>query len=87
MNRSRSDVFAPFLKFFASGRLAFGFLAMLMQVSLLLWPAASRWAKKAREREEIEKLLQELSETHRPALSAVTKIIYPEVAKKIQQPA
>ena len=67
MDYSRSVNFAPFLTFFELRRFVFVLLAVLMQSSLFLWPIASRWAREAREQETLQKLLNELSETHRPA--------------------
>ena len=87
MNHSRSVDFVPFLTFFASGRFSIGFLTMLMQMSLFLWPTATRWAREAREQENVQKLLKELSETHRPPLASASKVAYPEITKKFRQPA
>jgi hypothetical protein len=77
----------PCMSFFLSGRPALGVLTLLMQVSLLLWPTAARWAKEMQEHDNIKKLLQELSETYRPALVAADEPAYPAISKKFQQPA
>jgi len=55
----------PCSSFFNEGRLFLGILALLMQVTLILWPVAAQWANKTAERSGVEKLLAELSETHR----------------------
>ena len=54
--------FLPCAVFFANGRTISGIGALLMQATLVLWPAASRWAFQAEERKGIEALLDELSE-------------------------
>jgi hypothetical protein len=55
----------PCASFFSEGRLLLGFIVLLMQLSLVLWPAAIRLSRRTSERSGVEKLLAELSETHR----------------------
>lgn len=52
----------PCTVFLANGRVFAAIAALLMQVSLLLWPIASLWALRLEERKELETLLSELSE-------------------------
>jgi hypothetical protein len=42
-----------------------GALALLMQISLVLWPTATRWAQRANEKSDIDKYLAELSAANR----------------------
>ena len=49
----------------ADGRPVAGIIALFLQATLVLWPVASRWAHVSRERDGIERLLNELSETNR----------------------
>ncbi len=55
----------PFAAFLAEGRVVPGIIALFMQVSLVLWPMAVRWARANDEQTGMEKKLAELSETHR----------------------
>lgn len=55
----------PCAAFFAEGRIYAGFVAFFMQLSVVLWPVAARWARAKGERAGVEKKLAELSETHR----------------------
>jgi hypothetical protein len=87
MKHQSSAGMAPFMVFFMSGRPGLGLLTLLMQVSLVLWPTASRWAKEAQEQDNIRHLLQELSETYRPALVTAAEPAYPVITKKFRQPA
>lgn len=87
MKHPSSVGLAPCMAFFLSGRPACGVLALMMQVSLLLWPAAVHWAKKVKEQDGIQRLLQELSETYRPALASTAGPVYPAISKTFQQPA
>lgn len=74
--------FFPCAGFLAEGSWGKGVAAALMQISLVLWPLAARWARAQRERGAIEKLLHELSETH-----AVPQMRYPYTGKKFRQAA
>ncbi len=87
MKHPSSVGIAPCMTFFLSGRLALGVLTLLMQVSLLLWPMAVRWAKEVKEQDNIQRLLQGLSETYRPVLVSTAGPVYPATFKKFQQPA
>jgi hypothetical protein len=55
----------PCSSFFAEGRFVLACVALLMQLSLVLWPTAARWAQRTDEQSGMEKMLAELSETHR----------------------
>jgi hypothetical protein len=66
--------------FFAQGRVASGLLALLMQVSLVLWPAATRWARSAIEKSGVEKFLAELA-----AENHVKPDPYAQPTKKFRQ--
>ncbi len=55
----------PFAAFFAQGRVVPGIIALFMQVSLVFWPMAARWARANDEQTGMERKLAELSETHR----------------------
>ena len=61
---NRRQVF-PCAVFFAEGQILKGLVALLMQLSLVLWPLAARWAGRAAEHSGVEKLLAELARTHR----------------------
>ncbi len=62
---NRRQVF-PCAVFFAEGQPLKGLVALLMQISLILWPLASHWAGRTAEHSGVERLLAELSRTHRP---------------------
>jgi len=64
MSLKLSSLF-PCVSFFSKGRLVTASLVLLMQLSIILWPIAVRWARTLNERHGVEKLLAELSETHR----------------------
>ncbi|WP_297368068.1 hypothetical protein [Acidocella sp.] len=64
----KMDKIFPCAKFFADGRTAAGIMALLMQLTLVLWPFAARWATQAHERQRIERLLDELSEANIPTI-------------------
>lgn len=61
----RLDVWLPCASFFASGRMVLGLLALVMQMSLVLWPLASKWARGTVDQSNIERMLAELSEANR----------------------
>lgn len=87
MKQLHSAGVMPCMIFFQSGRLGFGILTALMQFSLLLWPTAARWAKETQEQDNIKLMLNELSETYRPAMVTGSEPAYPAVSKKFSQPA
>jgi hypothetical protein len=60
-----SNVVFPCAKFFSQGRVFFGVSALLMQLSLVFWPAATRWARAIGTRSEVDRLLAEFSAAHR----------------------
>lgn len=55
----------PCASFFTEGRILAGVVALLMQLSLVFWPMAARWARVAGEHSGKEKMLAELSAAHR----------------------
>jgi len=82
MNSSGVGRSFPCSTFFSEGRWGAGVAALLMQASIVLWPAASRWAHQSQERESIEKMLNELSETH-----CTAQVKYRENGKRFRQVA
>lgn len=65
MNTFKLGKLFPCVALFANGRPFAGAFAVLLQASLVFWPVAARWAEVAAERNGIERLLAELSETNR----------------------
>jgi hypothetical protein len=61
----RLDVWLPCASFFSAGRIGAGFLALLMQLSIVLWPLAAKWARGTQNQSNIERMLAELAEAHR----------------------
>jgi hypothetical protein len=57
----KSQLLLPCASFFADGQLWFGVLALLMQLSLVCWPAAVRWSRRSQEQLGVEKLLAEFA--------------------------
>jgi hypothetical protein len=72
----------PCASFFTEGRILAGVVALLMQLSLVFWPAAARWARATDEQSGMEKRLAELSEAHRTQIDP-----YSTPTKKFRQPA
>jgi hypothetical protein len=60
-----SQRYLPCAVFFRAGRVLAGIGVLLMQLSLVLWPVASRMARGLNEQSGVERLLAELSERHR----------------------
>ena len=87
MKHPSSAGIVPCMIFFLSGRPALGVLTLFMQVSLFLWPTATRWAREVQEQDSVKRMLQELSETYRPAMIATAEPAYPAITKKFRQPA
>lgn len=79
MNSFKLSQVLPCASFFAEGRVFAGTIALLMQSSLILWPAAARWAQVTDDQSGVEKMLAELSETHRAQVSP-----YPAPTKKFR---
>ncbi len=67
MNSLKMARIFPFLVLLGQGRPFAGAVAFLLQLSLVFWPLASRWAYVSYERMGIERLLNELSETNKLA--------------------
>ncbi len=61
----KSSALFPGAAFFAAGRSLAGVAALLMQISLVLWPAAVRWARQLEEQSGKDRILAELSSQHR----------------------
>jgi len=61
----RLEVWLPCASFFAAGRLGPGIAAIFMQLSLVFWPLAIRWARGTVDQSNIERMLAELAERHR----------------------
>ncbi len=75
------DMF-PCASFFASGRPASGFVALLMQLSLILWPKAAAWARAEKDTSLVDQMLEEFSRIHR-----VPESQYAVPAKRFRQAA
>jgi hypothetical protein len=67
------DFWFPCGSFFASGRVGAGLIALAMQLTLLLWPLAAKWARGQSDQSHIERMLTELSETHRPPVDPYSR--------------
>ncbi len=65
MTSPKLSTVLPFAALFGQGRIFAGIVAFFMQLTLVLWPAAARWARVKGEQTGMEKKLAELSETHR----------------------
>jgi hypothetical protein len=64
----KSEILLPCASFFSNGQLWFGVVALAMQLSVVYWPAAVRWAWRAQEQSGVEQLLAEFSTAyHVPA--------------------
>lgn len=63
--RIKSWALLPCGAFFAEGRVFYGMLALLMQLSLIFWPRAASWSRRFQDRSQVEKLLEQFSKTHR----------------------
>jgi hypothetical protein len=59
------DIWFPCGSFFATGRYVAGIIALLLQLTLVMWPLAVKWARGQHEQTNIERMLAALSETHR----------------------
>ncbi len=60
-----SQTYLPCAVFFRAGRVFSGIGVLLLQLSLVFWPVASRMARGMNEQSGVERLLAELSERHR----------------------
>jgi len=58
----------PCSLFFAAGRTMLGITVLLMQLSVVLWPVASSWARQFVRETQMEKRLDELVRDYRVAL-------------------
>ena len=80
MNTTKMGKIFPCVALFADGRPVAGAIAVLLQASLIFWPVAARWAYVSNERTGIERLLTELSDTHRLSVDP-----YGKTPKKFRQ--
>ncbi len=55
----------PCRLFFSAGRTKLGVITLLMQLSLVLWPLASDWARQFARDTDLEKRLDELVKDYR----------------------
>lgn len=55
----------PCVTFFAAGRFLTGLLVTFLQLTVLLWPFASRMAREFNETREIERMLKEISHSYK----------------------
>jgi hypothetical protein len=62
---SKSSALFPSGVFFARGQVSMGIVTLLMQLSIVLWPTASRWASKSSQSHGVDRMLAELSEAHK----------------------
>ncbi len=62
---TRPSALFPSGVFFSAGRSLAGVAALLMQISLILWPFAVRWARRSNEQSGKDRILAELSDQHR----------------------
>jgi hypothetical protein len=65
MSSAKSSSIFPCTVFFADGRVLQGVLALLMQLTLVLWPVAAIWAKQTGESSGMEKALADLAQEHK----------------------
>jgi hypothetical protein len=61
----RVNALLPCVTFFAAGRRVEGFVNLLMQVTLVLWPVAVQWARQIQEARVINRLLDEFADAYR----------------------
>jgi len=59
-----------------------GVLALVMQLSLIFWPLASKWARGTVDQSNIERMLAELSEANRAPVDP-----YAQPLKRFRQAA
>jgi len=55
----------PCVSFFSAGRPAFGIITLLMQLSLIFWPAAAIFARRAGSNPDVDRKLAEFAEVHK----------------------
>ena len=67
------NVFCPFATFFSAGETRLGLVALLMQLSLVLWPEAVRRARAFAEARGVQRMLDEFSQAHQKPEAAPTK--------------
>jgi hypothetical protein len=72
----------PCSAFFAEGRIGAGVAALAMQATLVMWPAAVHWARTSQDRNDIDKMLNELSDTH-----CTAQVKYRTTTKRFRQTA
>jgi hypothetical protein len=57
--------FVPCVSFFGLGRPVAGIVALFMQLTLVFWPAAAIWARRARSNPDVDRKLAEFAEVHK----------------------
>jgi len=67
---SSSALWFPAGRFFNDGRLLFGLILLVLQVTIIFWPLAISIARRQVNRLGVERLLAELSDAYRPASAA-----------------
>jgi hypothetical protein len=55
----------PCTAFFAVNRFGAGVLTIFMQLSLVFWPSAAKWARSLTSKSDIDRVLAHFAETHR----------------------
>jgi TM2 domain-containing membrane protein YozV len=70
----------PCVSFFAAGRPVAGIVTLLMQLSIIFWPAAAIWARRAGRNPDVDRKLAEFAEVHKVDP-------YMQPAKKFRQAA
>jgi hypothetical protein len=61
----RVSDFVPCVSFFTAGRAVAGIVALLMQLTLVFWPAAAIWARRAANNPDVDRKLAEFAEVHK----------------------
>jgi hypothetical protein len=57
----KTEFLLPCAAFFSDGQIKFGFMALLMQLSLVYWPAAVRWSRRSHEQLGVQQMLAAFS--------------------------
>jgi hypothetical protein len=80
MKTSNLHGILPCAALFSRGRTVQGLAALLMQLSLVFWPAASRWSRRLTERAGVEEHLAAFADAYGPPAEK-----YAAPAKKFRQ--
>ncbi len=57
--------FVPCVSFFTAARPVAGMAALIMQLTLVFWPAAAIWARRAGSNPDVDRKLAEFAEVHK----------------------